>query len=126
MELSDFFLQKKPNVRFDFKGVDQCLIDEEEQLSYEFLKDYPKSEHEDIRERLKYIRPYIFNYPDYDGMGFFVSEDAFIHYFCRDQKMAETSLLEKDFYNFKEIQDSIPITRGLLPCSAHLWGRIFR
>ena len=46
MELSDFFLQKKPNVRFDFNDVDQRLVDEEEQLFNEFLKDYPESDHE--------------------------------------------------------------------------------
>ena len=52
MELSDFLLQKKPKVRFDFDGVNQRLIDEEEQLFNDFLKDYPESEHEDIRDRL--------------------------------------------------------------------------
>ena len=107
MELSDFLLQKKPNVRFDFKSVDQRLIDEEEQLFNEFFKDYPESEYEDIRDRLKYIRPYIINYPDYDEKDFFLSEEAFNHYRWREQKMAETCLSEKEFYNFKEIQESI-------------------
>ena len=54
MEPSDFLLQKKSNIRFDFKGVDQRLIDEEDQLFNEFFKDYPESYHEDIRERLKF------------------------------------------------------------------------
>ena len=107
MELCDFLLQKKPNVRFDFKGMDQRLIDEEEQLFNEFFKDYPESEHEDIRDRLKYIRPYIINYPDYDGKDFFLSEEAFNHYRWREQKMAETCLSEKEFYNFKEMQEAI-------------------
>lgn len=107
MELSDFLLKKKPTVRFDFKSVDQSLIDEEEQLFNEFFKHYPESRLEDAKEKLKYLRAYILKFPDYDGMDFFISEDAFTHYVYRDQKMEETSLSEKDFYNFKEMQDAI-------------------
>lgn len=114
MELYDFLLQNKPNVRFDFKSVDQHLVDEEEQLFNEFLKDYPESDHEDIRDRLRYLRPYIINYPDYDGEDFFLSVEAFNHYKWREQKMAETSLSEKEFCNFKEMQEAIA-SLGLAP-----------
>ena len=114
MELSDFLLQKKSNVRFDFKGVNQCLIDEEDQLFNDFFKNYPESEQEDISERLKYIRSYIINFPDYDGEEFFLSVEAFNHYKWREQKMAETSLSEKEFYNFKEMQEAIA-SLGLAP-----------
>ena len=114
MELSDFLLQKKPNVRFDFDGVDQRLFDEEEHLFNEFFKYYPDSELEDISNRLKYIRPYIINYPDYDGEDYFLSEDAFNHYRWRKQKMAETRLSEKEFYNFKEMQEAMA-SLGLEP-----------
>lgn len=114
MELSDFLLQKKSRLILHQKGIDQPLIDEEEQLFYEFFKHYPESKLEDVREKLKYLRPYILNFPDYDGMGFFVSEDAFMHYFYREQKMAETSLSEKEFYKFKEMQEAI-LKLGLDP-----------
>ncbi len=114
MKLSHFLLQKKPNVRFDFDGVNQRLMDEEEHLFNEFFKHYPDSELEDIRKRLKYIRPYIINYPDYDGKDYFLSEDAFNHYRWREQKMDETRLSEKEFYNFKEMQESIE-SLGLEP-----------
>ena len=83
-------------------------------MFYEFLKDYPESEHEDIRERLKYLRPYIINYPEYDGEDFFLSEEAYNHYKWREQKMAETSLSEKEFYSFKEMQEAI-VSLGLDP-----------
>ncbi len=114
MELSDFLLQRKSNIQFPREGDHQPLVDEEEQLFKEFFPSESPSQLEDIRERLQYLRSYILNFPDYDGMGFFVSDEAFMHYKMRELKLSEIYLPEKEFYDFKEMQEAI-LELGLLP-----------
>ncbi len=57
MELSDFLLQRKSNIRLPREGDHQLLVDEEEQLFKEFFQSESPSQLEDIRERLQYLRP---------------------------------------------------------------------
>lgn len=105
-KLIDSLLQPKPHISFP-PEINASVRDEEEKVFKEFLKDYPESEHDDIRERLEYLRPYILKYPDYDGENFFISEDAFNHYKWRKEKMEHTGLSETKFNQFEIMQKAI-------------------
>lgn len=105
-KLIDALLQPKPHISFP-PEINASVRDEEEKVFREFLKDYPESEHDDIRERLKYLRQYILNYPDYDGEDYFISEEAFNHYKCRKDKLEHTGLSETEFNQFEIMQKAI-------------------
>lgn len=87
--------------------INDFTIESEEESFKEFLKNYPQSEHEDIRMRLEYLRPYLLQYPDYDGESYIISENAFNHYKWRNDKMERTGLSEKEFENFEIMQTAI-------------------
>lgn len=105
-KLTDALLQSKPHISCP-PEINASIRDEEEKIFREFLKDYPESEHDNIRERLEYMRPYILKYPDYDGEGFVISEDAFNHYKWRKNKLERTGLSEEEFYQFEIMQKAI-------------------
>lgn len=107
MDLSDFLLQRKSHTSFEFNEINQAAIEEEELLFEDSLKEYPKAEHATIRERLKYLRSYILHYPEYDGMDFYPSIEAFNHYKWREKKLNKVTFTEKEFFKFKEMQESI-------------------
>lgn len=105
-KLTDALLRPRPQIPCP-PGINNYIKANEERAFKEFLKDYPESEHADIREHLEYLRPYILKYPDYDGENFFISEDAFNHYKWRKDKIKRTVLSEEEFNRFEILQATI-------------------
>lgn len=107
MEISDFILQRKPKIPVEYSGINKYAIDQEELMFEDGLKEFPQTEHNIIRERLKYLRTYILNFPEYDGVDFYPSNEALNHYKWREKKLSKVVFTEKEFYKFKEMQEAI-------------------
>lgn len=121
------YLQQKPQIP-EPPVINEYVINNEVQVFKEFLEGYPESEHEEIRERLEYLRQYILNYPDYDGEEYFISEDAFNHYKWREDKIEHTGLSEEEFDHFEIMQTAIS-KLGLSPKPTfefilYLWDKL--
>ncbi len=104
--LIEAYLQHMPNIP-ELPEPNEYIKRNEELMFKEILTVYPESEHEEIRERLEYLRQYILNYPDYDGEDYFISEEAFNHYKWREDKMEHTGLSEEEFDKFEIMQNAI-------------------
>lgn len=106
MEISEFIKTRKPfpNLTTEDK---ESLEWEETVFFNAWIKKYPENKHEEIRERLKYIRSYTLLFPDFDGEQWVPSQDA-IHYYDNRGKRIDTSgLSQKEFYEFEILQNAI-------------------
>ena len=87
---------------------DSYWVKEQEELMFQsWLAEYPEQEHEEIKERLEYIRQYALNYPDFDGDGFSPSQAAIRYYDFRQQRLEHCKFSENDFYGLEEIQEAV-------------------
>ncbi len=106
MELSEFL-----NTRKQFPPLPENYIEharwEEDFMFNAWVKKYPESEHQNIKEQLKYISEYSLKYPDFDGEEWHPSHSALTHYQYRDDKLKNSGLSEKEFYDFDILQEAI-------------------
>ena len=86
MELSEFLNTRKPSPSLpdDYKESAEW---EESQYFNAWIKKYPECKHEEIIERLKYIRSYTLLFPEFDGEQWQPSQDAMSYYDTREQRM---------------------------------------
>ena len=95
-----------------------------------WIKRYPETQHEVIKERLAYIRQYNFPFSDYDlDQNYSPSLTPYNHYRTRDLKLKNTGLSEKDFFDFDIMQEAIA-DLGLSPVSTFefilfLWDELW-
>lgn len=106
MELSAFLNTRKsyPSLPDDYKESAEW---EENRYFNAWIKKYPESKHEEIIERLKYIRSYILLFPDFDGEQWQPSQDAIYYYDNRKQRIENSGLSEDEFNEFEILQESI-------------------
>lgn len=106
MELSEFLNTRKPfpSRPDDYKETAEW---EENQYFNAWIKKYPESEHEDIAERLKYIRSYALLFSDFDGEQWLPSQDAENYYDNRKQRIENCGFSENEFNEFDILQDAI-------------------
>lgn len=106
MELSEFLHTRKPypTLPDDYKESAEW---EENCYFNAWIKKYPESKHEEIIERLKYIRSYILLFPDFDGEQWCPSQDAISYYDNREQRIDDCGLSEDEFNEFEILQESI-------------------
>jgi len=106
MELSEFLHTRKPypSLLDDYKESAEW---EENQYFNAWIKKYPESKHEEIIERLKYIRSYTLLFPDFDGEEWCPSHDAISYYDNREQRIDDCGLSEDEFNEFEILQESI-------------------
>lgn len=106
MEFSEFL-----NTRKSFPSLPDDYIEsakwEENNYFNAWIKKYSESEHEDIAERLKYIRSYAVLFPEFDGEQWQTSQDATIYYDNRKQRIENSGLSEDEFNEFEILQESI-------------------
>lgn len=106
MEISEFIKTRKqfPTLPPDYKESAEW---EESQLFNAWIMKYPESKHEEIIERLKYIRSYAILFPEYDGEQWVPSQDAINYYDNRGRRIDTSGLSQKEFYEFDILQDAI-------------------
>lgn len=109
MELSDFLESRLqlPSLPTDYKETAEW---EENHYFNIWIKQYPEIDHEDIRDRLKYIRSYVLQSPDLDGfdeLEWTFSQAAMNYYEDRDQRIQYSCLSEQEFYDFSILQKTI-------------------
>ena len=90
-----------------------------------WVKQYPAEQHDDIRERLQYIKAYVAQQPDFDGEEWSIPATALEYFDNRDTVLAYTGLSEEAFDNFEILQTEIT-NLGLSPKAtfefiAYLW-----
>lgn len=127
MEISEFIKTRKPfpPVPPDYKESAEW---EESQYFNAWIKKYPESKHEEIIERLKYIRSYALLFPDYDGEQWYPSQAAINYYDNRGKRIDSCGLSKKEFLEFDILQDSLK-DLGLSPTAtfefiAFLWHEL--
>lgn len=106
MELSEFLNTRRPypSLPDDYKGSAEWG---ENQYFNAWIKKYPESKHEEIIERLKYIRSYTLLFPDFDCEQWLPSQDAESYYENREQRIKDCGLSEDEFNEFDILQESI-------------------
>lgn len=106
MELSEFLNTRKPypSLPDDYKESAEW---EENQYFNAWIKKYLDSEHEEIIERLKYIRSYALQFPEFDGEQWCPAQDAENYYDNREQRIDNCGLSEDEFNEFEILQESI-------------------
>lgn len=106
MEISEFIKTRRtfPDLPTDYKESAEW---EESQYFNAWIKKYPESKHEEIIERLKYIRSYTLLFPDFDGEQWCPSQDAISYYDDREQRIKDCGLSEDEFNEFDILQESI-------------------
>ena len=99
MELSEFLNTRKPfpSLPDDYKESAKW---EENQYFNAWIKKYPDSKHGEIIERLKYIRSYTLQFPDFDGEQWLPTQDAENYYDNREQRIDNSGLSEEEFNEF--------------------------
>ncbi len=115
MELSEFLKTRQPFPLLPDDYMESAEW-EENQFFNAWIKKYPESEHENIAERLKYIRSYALRFPDFDGEQWMPSQDAISYYDNREQRIDDCGLSEVEFNEFDILQESIS-DLGLSPKS---------
>lgn len=103
---------------------------EDETYCNAWLQKYPEQDHNDIKERLEYIRRYSLQFPDFDGEKWEPEQSAYRHYDARSQKIANCGLSESEFYDFDILQDAIT-DLGLSPKATfefilYLWHELYK
>lgn len=106
MEISEFIKTRKPFPIITSEEK-ESLEWEESQFFNAWIKKYPESKHDEIIERLKYIRSYALLYPDFDGEQWSPSQDAISYYDNREQRIDDCGLSEDEFNEFEILQESI-------------------
>lgn len=106
MEISEFIKTRKPFPIITSEEK-ESLEWEESQFFNAWIKKYPESKHDEIIERLKYIRSYALLYPDFDGEQWCPSQDAISYYDNREQRIKDCGLSEDEFNEFEILQESI-------------------
>lgn len=106
MELSEFLHTRKPypSLPDDYR---ESAGWEESQYFNAWIKKYPECKHEEIIERLKYIRSYTLLFPEFDGEQWQPSQDAMSYYDNREQRIKNCGLSEDEFNEFEILQESI-------------------
>lgn len=106
MELSEFLHTRKPfpTLPDDYKESAEW---EESQYFNAWIKKYPECEHEAITERLKYIRSYALQFPEFDGEQWRPTQDAESYYDNREQRIDNSGLSEDEFNEFDILQEAI-------------------
>lgn len=106
MELSEFLHTRKPypSLPDDYKESAEW---EESQYFNAWIKKCPESEHEAITERLKYIRSYALQFPEFDGEQWRPTQDAESYYDNREQRIDNSGLSEDEFNEFDILQEAI-------------------
>lgn len=106
MEFSEFLNTRKPFPSFPDDYIESAKW-EESQYFNAWIKKYPESEHEDIAERLKYVRSYTLQFPEFDGEQWRPTQDAESYYDNREQRIDNSGLSEDEFNEFEILQESI-------------------
>ena len=106
MEFSEFLNTRKPfpSLPDDYRESAEW---EENNFFNAWIKKYSESEHEDIAERLKYIRSYAVLFPEFDGEQWQPSQDATNYYDNRKQRIENSGLSEDEFNEFEILKESI-------------------
>jgi len=106
MELSEFIKTRKPFPALppDYKESAEW---EESYYFNAWIKKYPESKHEEIIEKLKYIRSYALLFPDYDGEQWVPSQNAINYYDNRGSRIDASGLSQKEFDEFEILQETI-------------------
>ena len=107
MDSCRYLLKSRETLPILSENQKEWLKEQEELLFQAWLSEYPEEEHEEIRERLEYIRQYALGYPDFDGEQFFPSQAATKYYDFRQQRLEHCRFSENDFYGLEEIQEAI-------------------
>lgn len=129
MELSEFL-----NTRYQFPPLPADYVEnarlEEEAMFNAWIKKYLESDHNDIKEQLEYIREYSLKYPDFDGVEWFPPQTALNYYKFRADRLDNSGLSGKEFYDFDILQEAIA-DLGLSPKATfefivYLWNELRR
>lgn len=106
MELSEFLHTRKqfPSLPDDYKESAEW---EENRYFNAWIKKYPESKHEDIAERLEYIRSYALQFPEFDDEEWRPTQDAESYYDNREQRIDNSGLSEDEFNEFDILQEAI-------------------
>lgn len=128
MELSEFLNNCiiLPSLPDNYKDI---AVREESEFFYYWIKKYPDNQHEDIKERLKYIRPYALKLPIFDGEWWVPSQDAVNYYDHRQLLIESCGLSEVEFNEFDILQGTIA-DLGLSPKAtfdfiAFIWHKLY-
>ncbi len=129
MELSEFLHTRKPypSLPDDYKESAEW---EESQYFNAWIKKYPESKHEEIIERLKYIRSYTLLFPDFDGEQWRPTQDAESYYDNREQRIDNSGLSEDEFNEFDILQEAISdlglSTKATFDFIVFIWHELYK
>lgn len=128
MEISEFLLSKQQTVSVP-EGYNEFALAEETSLFDAWLNNYPEETHDDIIERLQYIRSYVLHFPTFDGEELYPSSVAQTYYENRLARIKASGLSESEFHKFKMMQDTIAelglSSTATFEFIVFIWGQLF-
>lgn len=106
MLISEFLLSRQQPISIP-DGYNEFALAEETSLFNAWINEFPEDTHDEITERLQYIRYYALQFPSFDGEELYPSSVALTYYENRLARIKASGLSETEFYKFEMLQDAI-------------------